>query len=125
MARQLELKGRTYWILSEPHQGGWKACVTEVRSRLASRRLRKHAARPTTPPNVSCAVCCARTDSRAGNPKALRYARPSASEDSERVPAPHDLRIEPAAGHQIHFRLERDVYVLCSPRPQKSTRLSR
>ena len=31
MARQLELKGRTYWILSEPHQGGWKACVTEVR----------------------------------------------------------------------------------------------
>ena len=31
MARQLELKGRTYWILSEPHQGGWKASVTEVK----------------------------------------------------------------------------------------------
>ena len=30
MARELELKGRTYWILSEPHQGGWKARVTEL-----------------------------------------------------------------------------------------------
>ena len=32
MARELELKGRTYWILSEPHQGGWKASVVEIRS---------------------------------------------------------------------------------------------
>lgn len=32
MARQLELKGRTYWILSEPHQGGWKASVAEVKT---------------------------------------------------------------------------------------------
>ena len=31
MARQLELKGRTYWILSEPHAGGWKASVVEVK----------------------------------------------------------------------------------------------
>lgn len=32
MARQLELKGRTYWILSEPYQRGWKASVTEVKA---------------------------------------------------------------------------------------------
>jgi len=32
MAKQLELKGRTYWILSEPDGPGWKARVTEVKS---------------------------------------------------------------------------------------------
>ncbi|MBI3403472.1 MAG: hypothetical protein HY048_18835 [Acidobacteria bacterium] len=30
MAKQLELKGRRYWILSEPHGSGWKASVTEA-----------------------------------------------------------------------------------------------
>jgi len=30
MARELELKGRKYWILSEPHGRGWKAKVVEV-----------------------------------------------------------------------------------------------
>jgi hypothetical protein len=32
MAKQLELKGRTYWILSEPFEHGWKASVVEVGS---------------------------------------------------------------------------------------------
>ena len=32
MAREIELKGTTYWILSEPHQEGWKASVFEVRT---------------------------------------------------------------------------------------------
>ena len=32
MARQLELKGRMYWILSEPHEKGWKASVVEVKA---------------------------------------------------------------------------------------------
>ena len=31
MARELELKGKRYWILSEPHAGGWKATAVEVR----------------------------------------------------------------------------------------------
>jgi hypothetical protein len=31
MARQLELKGRTFFILSEPHAGGWKATVVEMK----------------------------------------------------------------------------------------------
>jgi hypothetical protein len=32
MARQLELKGRQFWILSEPLTGpGWKATVLEVK----------------------------------------------------------------------------------------------
>ena len=31
MAKQLELKGRTFWILSEPHDSGWKACVVETK----------------------------------------------------------------------------------------------
>lgn len=31
MARQLELKGRSFWILSEPHESGWKAAVVEVK----------------------------------------------------------------------------------------------
>jgi hypothetical protein len=30
MARQMELKGRHFWILSEPHGAGWKATVVEV-----------------------------------------------------------------------------------------------
>lgn len=30
MAKQLELKGRRFWILSEPHGSGWKASVVEV-----------------------------------------------------------------------------------------------
>ena len=32
MAKQLELKGRQYWILSEPHGEGWKASVIEVKN---------------------------------------------------------------------------------------------
>ena len=31
MARQLELLGRRFWILSEPHGSGWKASVVEVK----------------------------------------------------------------------------------------------
>ena len=31
MAKQLELKGRSFWILSEPEQSGWKAWVVEVK----------------------------------------------------------------------------------------------
>ena len=30
MAKQMELKGRHFWILSEPHGSGWKAMVVEV-----------------------------------------------------------------------------------------------
>ena len=29
--RELDIKGRRYWILSEPETGGWKATVVEVR----------------------------------------------------------------------------------------------
>jgi hypothetical protein len=31
MAKLLELNGRQYWILSEPHGEGWKAMVLEVK----------------------------------------------------------------------------------------------
>ena len=30
MAKQLELQGRHFWILSEPHDSGWQATVVEV-----------------------------------------------------------------------------------------------
>ena len=30
MSRQLDLKGRRFWILSEPCDNGWKACVDEA-----------------------------------------------------------------------------------------------
>lgn len=30
MARELEVKGRRYWILSEPRDAGWNARVVEV-----------------------------------------------------------------------------------------------
>lgn len=30
MARELELNSRRYWILSEPHGGGWKAKVVQL-----------------------------------------------------------------------------------------------
>jgi hypothetical protein len=30
VAKQVELNGRSYWILSEPHDGGWRAWVTET-----------------------------------------------------------------------------------------------
>ena len=32
MAKQLELQGRQYWILSEPEGVGWKALVVEVKT---------------------------------------------------------------------------------------------
>ncbi len=32
MAKQLELNGRHYWVLSEPHSAGWRAWVVETRS---------------------------------------------------------------------------------------------
>jgi hypothetical protein len=31
MARQLELEGRRFWILSEPFDSGWKASVVEMK----------------------------------------------------------------------------------------------
>jgi hypothetical protein len=31
MARQLELEGRRFWILSEPLDSGWKASVVEMK----------------------------------------------------------------------------------------------
>ena len=31
MAKQLELQGRRFWILSEPQSSGWKASVVEVK----------------------------------------------------------------------------------------------
>ena len=31
MAKQLELHGRQFWILSEPQGAGWKASVVEVK----------------------------------------------------------------------------------------------
>ena len=31
MAKQMELKGRHFWILSEPHGAGWRATVMEVK----------------------------------------------------------------------------------------------
>jgi hypothetical protein len=31
MAKQLELHGRRFWILSEPHGSGWKASVVEMK----------------------------------------------------------------------------------------------
>jgi hypothetical protein len=30
VSRQLDLNGRTYWILSEPHGTEWKASVVEL-----------------------------------------------------------------------------------------------
>ncbi len=30
MAKQLEIRGRRYWILSEPDPRGWRAWVTEL-----------------------------------------------------------------------------------------------
>jgi hypothetical protein len=31
MAKEMELRGRHFWILSEPHDSGWKATVVEVK----------------------------------------------------------------------------------------------
>ena len=31
MAKQLDLKGRQFWILSEPTAGGWTATVMEMK----------------------------------------------------------------------------------------------
>ena len=31
MAKQLELHGRHYWVLSEPQGAGWRATVVEVK----------------------------------------------------------------------------------------------
>jgi hypothetical protein len=30
VSRQIDLNGRKYWILSEPHASGWKASVVEL-----------------------------------------------------------------------------------------------
>jgi hypothetical protein len=39
MALELELGGRRYWILSEPHGKGWKARVFELRENAESDEL--------------------------------------------------------------------------------------
>jgi hypothetical protein len=31
MAKEMELKGRHFWIMSEPHGASWKATVIEVK----------------------------------------------------------------------------------------------
>jgi len=32
MAKQLDLKGRRFWIMSEPHGAGWRATVLEMKT---------------------------------------------------------------------------------------------
>ena len=39
MARELDINGRRYWVLSEPAPGGWKARVVEVREDGSSEQL--------------------------------------------------------------------------------------
>jgi hypothetical protein len=39
MSRQLELKDRRFWILSEPYDDGWKATVAEARADGTSQPL--------------------------------------------------------------------------------------
>ena len=39
MAKELDIKGRRYWVLSEPEGGGWKARVVEVREDGSSEQL--------------------------------------------------------------------------------------
>jgi hypothetical protein len=36
MSREIDLNGRTYWILSEPHGPQWKASVVELLDRTTS-----------------------------------------------------------------------------------------
>lgn len=37
--RELDIKGRRYWILSEPEMAGWKASVVAVREDGSSEQL--------------------------------------------------------------------------------------
>ncbi len=39
MAREIDIKGRKYWILSEPESSGWKASVVEVQNDGSSEKL--------------------------------------------------------------------------------------
>ncbi len=39
MARELDINGRRYWILSEPEAGGWKARVVEVQDDGSSEQV--------------------------------------------------------------------------------------
>ena len=39
MARELDINGRRYWILSEPETGGWKASVVEVHQDGSSEQI--------------------------------------------------------------------------------------
>jgi hypothetical protein len=39
MAKELDIKGRRYWILSEPEGTGWKASVVEVRGDGSSEQV--------------------------------------------------------------------------------------
>jgi hypothetical protein len=39
MARELDIKGRRYWVLSEPDGSGWKASVVEVRDDGSSEQI--------------------------------------------------------------------------------------
>jgi hypothetical protein len=47
--REISLKGRRYWILSEPHAHGWKASVVELDQPggTANRPVGIDATRPT------------------------------------------------------------------------------
>ena len=47
MAKQLELKGHKYWILSEPDGLGWKASVAEVRDDGSQESVGIEASAPT------------------------------------------------------------------------------
>lgn len=39
MSRQLELRGRQFWILSEPFEEGWKAQISEAQEDGSSEPL--------------------------------------------------------------------------------------
>lgn len=39
MSRQIDLKGRRFWILSEPQEGGWKASIEEAQDDGSSQSM--------------------------------------------------------------------------------------
>jgi hypothetical protein len=39
MAKQLDLNGRRFWIMSEPHGAGWKATVIEMKADQAQEEV--------------------------------------------------------------------------------------
>jgi len=122
VARELELNGRKYWIISDPDGAAWKAKVTEVLENGESDEIGIEAS-AETPAQTSSEPAAAE-----GQPEAAEAGETATSETAEAAPAeataaPAEAAVhDPRSPRDLPARAARDVVSLSTRRDRRRAR---